>query len=231
MLKVTTMKKNTGVYIITNKVNGHKYIGSAVDIRQRWRGHISDLNKNKHHSVYLQRAWNKYGSQSFEFSVIEYCEKDQLIEREQFYLDTEKPVYNISPTAGSVLGIKYSPEAIAKNSAAKKGNDFACRYMRSPEARAKFSAIHKGKKLSVETRAKISATKRGRKASAETRTKMSAAHRGEKGSSSKLTWEQVGEIRSRYAEGNVTQRKLANEYGVNQKVIWSILNHKIWKVD
>jgi group I intron endonuclease len=164
-----------GVYEIVNTVNGHRYVGSSANIPHRWSGHKYDLNKNKHHSIYLQRAWDKYGTDCFKFSVIEYCEKEQLIEREQFHIDALKPSYNISPTAKNSLGVKHTPEFCAKMSKIKMGNTYAVKYMRSAEARAKFSAIHKGKIVSEETRAKISLVQIGHIASDETRTKMRAS--------------------------------------------------------
>jgi hypothetical protein len=52
----------SGIYQIRNKANGHRYVGSSNNIQERWHKHISDLNRNKHHSRHLQNAWNKYGS-------------------------------------------------------------------------------------------------------------------------------------------------------------------------
>jgi group I intron endonuclease len=240
----------SGIYSITNKNNGNKYIGSAVHIKHRWNCHISDLNKNKHHSIYLQRAWDKYGADCFEFSVIEYCEKDKLIEREQFFIDIFCPTYNILPTAGSCLGMKHSDEAKKKNALAHMGNSYAVLYMRSDEARKKFSAIHKGKIVSEETRKKISLAHKGHIASDETKEKMSKARKGKKlnplspetrekislagmgnkNAIRKLNWTQVEEIRTRYIPGILSQKKLAEEYGVTHKVIGDILNNKAWKV-
>jgi len=51
----------SGIYQIKNTLNGKFYVGSAVNIKQRWSTHISSLNKNNHHSGHLQNAWNKYG--------------------------------------------------------------------------------------------------------------------------------------------------------------------------
>ena len=168
----------TGVYAITNTLNGNKYIGSAVDIKSRWRVHTCHLNSNKHHSPYLQRAWNKYGKDCFEFTILECCEKEQLIEREQFYIDSVKPSYNITQVAGSPLGVKRSKETKLRISMSKSGEN--C----SAETRTKLSEVHKGKpsprkgaKLSEETRAKISAAQKGRVTSEETRAKMRASSR------------------------------------------------------
>lgn len=59
--------------------------------------------------------------------------------------------------------------------------------------------------------------------------KMSAKRRGENSNTSKLTWEQVDEIRSRYIPRKVSQRQLANEFGVDQQVIWAIVNRNTWR--
>ena len=38
-------------------------------------------------------------------------------------------------------------------------------------------------------------------------------------------------IRARYIPRIVSQRDLAKEYGVNQKVIWAIVNNKNWRTE
>lgn len=142
------MESISGIYKIENTVNGNFYIGSAVNLSNRKWHHVSDLRLNRHKNKHLQNAWNKYGEDCFVFSVVEYCEKDRIIEREQFYLDTMQPQYNISPTAGNCLGVKHTEEMRAKVS-------FAVRN-RTPETIEKMSKSHKGVKLSPETRKRIS---------------------------------------------------------------------------
>lgn len=101
-------KLESGIYLIRNKKNKKSYIGSAVNIKGRWRTHRSGLKHNKHHNRFLQRSWNKYGEESFEFSVLEYCDKEELIAKEQNYLDKLNPEYNLSPTAKNCLGVKHT---------------------------------------------------------------------------------------------------------------------------
>ena len=84
----------TGIYMIKNKINGKKYYGSAKNIRIRWNRHKNDLNKNQHQNIKLQRAWNKYGSENFEFKILEECSYSDLLIIEQKYLD-QNPEYNI----------------------------------------------------------------------------------------------------------------------------------------
>lgn len=108
-----------GVYEIVNKVNGKRYVGSAVNLASRWRVHRHHLRQNKHHSIALQRAWNKYGEDSFDCLLIEKCNKEDLLATEQFHLDCGYD-YNSSPTATSSLGIRRSEETKKKCSDAIK---------------------------------------------------------------------------------------------------------------
>ena len=185
----------SGIYQILNTVDGHRYIGSAVSLAKRWINHRASLRRGDHRNVHLQRAWNKYGEAAFELRVIGMCPPADLIRMEQHLLDDMRPEYNISPTAGSSLGIVSSPETRAKLSLVNKGRKngpFSTEHRAnlsaakkgkrrgppSPEHRAKISASNKGKTQSPEHRAKISAAKKGKTHSPETRAKMSEAHRG-----------------------------------------------------
>src|SRR5688572_5265519 len=56
----------------------------------------------------------KYGYSEFSLEVLEYCEKKEVLKREQFYLDSFKPEYNILQTAGSRFGSKHTDEAKGK---------------------------------------------------------------------------------------------------------------------
>jgi len=100
---------NTGIYRIRNIVNNDCYIGSAAyTFNKRWNTHIHQLKNKKHHSTILQKAWNKYGENSFKFEIIECCEPTECLIKEQYYLDTIRPKYNINPTADSPLGRKLT---------------------------------------------------------------------------------------------------------------------------
>lgn len=102
MSKITTQ---SGIYKIRNSITFDFYIGSASNLRQRWYNHRNALGTNRHINQHLQRAWNKYGADAFEFIIVELCAKNKLLEREQFYIDSETPAYNISKVASSPSGI------------------------------------------------------------------------------------------------------------------------------
>lgn len=130
-------KKITGIYSITNKINNLIYVGSSIsDIHSRWRYHIRDLRANKHHSAKLQNAYNKYGEESFAFSVVEEVENlDLVIKKEQFYLDALNPFYNICQIAGNCKGRKFSIESKLKmsNSAKSRGLNESLKLQQQPK--------------------------------------------------------------------------------------------------
>ena len=87
--------RRSGIYAITNKINGYKYVGKSKNITNRLGQHKS-LLRNNHHTYrtgelsLLQKAWNKYGEDAFEFKILEFCDVDKLNEREQYWIDYYK---------------------------------------------------------------------------------------------------------------------------------------------
>lgn len=78
----------TGIYKITNQVNGKNYIGQAVDIERRWHDHRSKYKnpKNEQHNSLLYKAIKKYGIENFTFEIIEECLKNELDEKEKYWI-------------------------------------------------------------------------------------------------------------------------------------------------
>ena len=136
------------VYEIRRINTDRRYIGSTISPVQRWQQHKSSLRKGSHHSVVLQAAWNKYGEEAFEFTILEcVLSEHNMLDREQVYLDS-KPRYNTSFHAKATrLGMKSSPEHIARMSASLKGR----------------KGINLGKKFNQEHRDKISKALSGKK--------------------------------------------------------------------
>lgn len=96
MKKITQDLKISGIYCIINIKNSKKYIGSSKNIRQRLWSHRAELRHNKHENSHLQNAWNKYGEYNFDYYILEKCEESLLLEKEQFYIDTINPEYNMN---------------------------------------------------------------------------------------------------------------------------------------
>jgi len=162
-----------GIYQIENQTNGKRYIGSSVNVQRRQANHLSALRHRRHKNPHLQAAFKKYGEEAFAFTILEQVEDSaQLIPREQYYLDTLNPEYNIALTAGSNLGRRCSMETLKRMSDAQKGKHL------SAETRKKISEAHIGVRLSEEHRRNISEAKKGTHPTAETRNKMSEAQKG-----------------------------------------------------
>lgn len=93
---------SSGIYQIENKINSKVYIGSSNNIKRRWQKHKALLRHNKHPNSHLQAAWNKYGEDNFIFSIIELCNIDSLLDREQYFINTRNPEYNQTLIAGKI---------------------------------------------------------------------------------------------------------------------------------
>lgn len=137
---------NSGIYKITNLVNGKFYIGSAVNVKNRFSTHVSELNSHTHDNRHLQRAWDKYGKDKFKFELIEEIkEKELLLEREQFYIDNFNPDYNICRIAGNTAGRKFTEESkkkISENHADVSGENNPM-YGKKGELSPNFGKQHK----------------------------------------------------------------------------------------
>jgi group I intron endonuclease len=102
----------SGIYKIECIINNKIYIGSSNNIHRRKIEHMSSLKRNKHFNKYIQRSWNKYGEENFMFEILENCEVEKLIEREQYYIDTLKPELNTVLSAKPRRNIKLSEEEL-----------------------------------------------------------------------------------------------------------------------
>ena len=219
----------TGVYCWRNTVNGKVYVGSAsVSISLRRRLHRNELRRGVHGNRHFQAAWRKYGEAAFTFEVIEECSPDDCLTREQFWIDELNATdpqrgYNICPVAGNRRGVKASDETRAKLSAAHLGktySEYQRASMRVPkpprtaEHCAAMSAAQKGRVFTEEHKRKLSAGRKGKL-------------RGEENVSSKLTNDQVVEIKSLLASG-VKIILIAHRFQVHRKTISRIKSGERW---
>ena len=179
----------TGViYKITCLVNGKSYVGpTRQGLSRRITEHKRDSNKDR---PGIDAAIHKYGWENFTVEVLEECPVEQLNDREIFWiaeLNTKVPNgYNL--TDGGEGGLNPSDEVRARISATSKGRCPNKGNHHTAEAKAKISAVHKGKPFSEEHKAKIRANHAdvsgeknphyGKKHSPEAKAKMSAAHMG-----------------------------------------------------
>jgi group I intron endonuclease len=191
-LRKDIIKENkglSGIYLLTNKLTDEIYVGQSVDLSKRFIRYFSLSYLKSKESLIISRALIKYGYVNFSVSILEYCDKSILTEREQYYLDKLEPKYNILKIAGSSLGYIHSQVSKQKRSKALKGVYVG---IKSPLF---------GKNHTIETKNKMSIERKGennyfygkthsdhskeimrqkaldRKHSIETKYKMSKAHR------------------------------------------------------
>lgn len=170
----------SGIYLIVSKIKPYRcYIGSASNFTKRWRCHISSLKRNKHHSRKLQNHFNKYSIEDLTFSIIEECSINNLIIREQFYIDSYNPYFNICPLAGRTSGVIKTPETCRKISEAKKGKSSSRKGQNlSQITKDKLRVLNIGKVMSEETKIKIRNSLKGRSFTKEHCDKISKGSKG-----------------------------------------------------
>jgi len=135
------------VYQIQCKPTGKVYVGSSYRVFTRWYAHRRDFRSGTHANRFLQRAWAKYGEAAFDFSVLEECSRDEVLTREQFYIDTLKPQFNISKIAGTPppqppkthcpRGHEYTPE---NSYFGKRPGDKRCKQCNAERIAARIAA-------------------------------------------------------------------------------------------
>lgn len=100
------LRRKCGVYQIRNAIDNKIYVGSSKNLYSRKESHFYNLSKNKHINQHLQNAYNKYGKENFIFEIIEFCNTDEQIIFEQYWLDKLNVCsngYNIQPKAGKII--------------------------------------------------------------------------------------------------------------------------------
>lgn len=192
----------SGIYRIRNTINNKCYYGSAINLDKRWKyEHLRALQLKKHYNDHLQNAWNKYGEENFIFEVIEHIvDRAALLSREQHYLDTVSPEYNISKYATGGSGVK-SDETKRKISERKKAWWQKNKGITTGEKHPFFGKHHE-----LETRKRMAMNRKNKL----------------------LTPEQVLQIRETYVKIKISHRKLAEQFSVGHRTIGKILKRQIY---
>lgn len=182
------------VYLITNTVNGMRYVGqTARTLDARWWQHCHKKQTNCH---YLHRAIQKYGKESFFVEVLCELPNEQITdEMEEYFINR---YCTLAPNGYNLMTGGRAP----------RHNELT---------RKKMSASHKGIRPP---------TSFAENWTPEWRARASERSKGSRNSNAKLTNQQVEEIRSLYREGNHSQQKLANMYGVHQAHISRLVLNK-----
>lgn len=143
---------SSGIYQIQSIVNGKIYIGSASRFRDRRDDHFKKLRDKNHGSYLLQRHCDKYGIEDLIFKIIEVIIRKQdesvldfrnkLLEREQYYIDTLKPEFNVCKIVNSCLGVIRSEEFKQKHCGENNVSKRPEVKQKQSEARKKYWNMH-----------------------------------------------------------------------------------------
>lgn len=225
----------TGVYCWANLCNEKLYVGSAAKgLAGRRKTHVEKLRCGRHPNRYLQSAWLKYGESAFRFIVLERCPPESCIPREQFFIDLFRAAdreygYNLSPTAGSPLGVKHSEETCRKISERMRGTKQSSDHIRkrvegwkakvmTPEGLKRWSEARCGKKRTEETRRKISESRKGKPLSELNREGLREAWKKRK---PQLSPEVITEVLLLLGTG-LSQQKIADRLDIPQATVCNI---------
>lgn len=141
------MDNKSGIYKITNKINGKCYIGKSINIFRRWR----DEKNFRGINIYLKASFEKYGIENFTFEILEECIEEELNEKEKYYIslfDSTNKEKGYNMTFGGTGG-RLTKEAIEKAKETKKRNGYTKYWL--------------GKQISEQTKEKISNSLKGEK--------------------------------------------------------------------
>ena len=143
------------IYKIINVVTDDFYVGSAVNHKRRKWEHWTSLKKQQHHCVKLQSAWDEFGEDAFEFSIIEEVDDDNLLVIEDMYLAINAGQPHCYNTALST----QIPSSTQRDVREKISQSLKETYAKNPTSHPRVGKTH-----SDETRQKIKDNRKGKHA-------------------------------------------------------------------
>lgn len=229
-----------GIYLITNKINGKKYVGQSVNIQRRFSEHLRSGQPEKYShkdrrdtNAPIHVAMQKYGIQYFSLTILEECDKTQLDERERYWINYYKSNnkqfgYNILAGGQDNFALKGELHSQAKLSQ-KEVNTIKELLKNSDKnlneilelfpfiSKSTLSRINQGKTWFDENEK-------------YPLRKMGTSNKGSSNGRAKFSEEQVMEIRKKYSRG-IAPVQLFEEYGniASQSAISAILYGKTYK--
>lgn len=219
-MKIEGKYNYSAIYCLKNTIDSKCYVGSAKKLNYRLWNHKHKLIKGTHANKHLQNFVNKYGIDTIYFEILEKSDSN-IIEREQYWIDTLKPSFNILPIAGSSAGINLTEEHKSKISHGRKG------ILHTKDTKIRISESMKGVPKSKEHSTKVGLKHKGKTISKEQKDKISKANKG-KIATSKLNWEIVIQIRELNKQG-YKDKQIAEMFNITKAQACNIRNFKSWK--
>jgi len=212
------------IYLLRNTVNGKAYVGqTSRNPHERFAEHRKlSMTPDSKRKYLIHKAIKKNGWDTFDKAVLEVCStQEELDDAETKWMNIYNSLvphgYNLK--TGGNGGCHYSEESRKKLSEAAKRRTPRTGWSHTEESKLMMSdkgGHSKGKPKSSEWKAKVSKTRIANGSSA-----------GDKNICAKLSWQKVGNIRSRH-KGGESITSLAAEFKINYKSIWNVVNGRSW---
>jgi group I intron endonuclease len=242
--------KKSGIYVIKNTVNDRVYVGSSNNLYKRFNAHKNCLLKENHPNKALTNFCLVYGINKLYVDVIEFCETENLIERENYYIVKYSGYghgFNCCPKAeSSFKDVKVSDETKLKLSVARKKYilenqiennkrlDKGRVILKKMFSDGLLQGNNKGKIASEETRLKQRLAKLGKPSNMtdvqikERIESLKEINSGSKSHFAKLKEFDVLEIRKLLKEGVVSRKEISQKFNISQPTICDIDKRRSW---
>lgn len=229
----------TGIYLIRNKVNGKVYVGQSTDIHRRWTEHLRSgqpelYNKKSERdsTTPIHLAMQKYGVKNFELSTLEECPRENLNDRERFWIahfnSTNKQFgYNIGEGGQKSFALKGENHSQAKLT--QKQVDEIKELLKN----SNLTLEEISQRYPFVAKSTLSLINQGKTWHSDNETYplrvLSVGSKGSKNPRAKFTEEQVMEMRELYSKG-ATPKEIYPKYEhiASQSAINAILYNKTY---
>lgn len=230
----------TGIYLITNKVNGKKYIGQSVDIERRYKEHLRSgqpniySHKNERDiKTPIHLAMQKYGISNFSLTILEQCSKEELDEKEKFWINkyhSNDKKYGYNLTTGGQKNIALKGEKHSQSKLTQKEVDNIKKLLKNTNMNLNEILVL----YPFISKSTLSMINQGKTWYDENDTyplrQLETSHKGSSNGRAKFTEAQVMEIRTLYSKG-VRPIELIQKYSKNasEAAVSSIIYGKSFK--
>lgn len=217
MMRLILNNKKYIIYKITNLINNKIYIGqTSKTLKQRFNKHVYDSKTLMH------RAIKKYGKENFIISEIDTANTlKSACHKEKYWIKKLKSKikdggYNITDGGEGTHGVKPTQEKILKHKNMmrekwkdpvfkERGVKYLLSYVKKGPEHHMYGKHHTEKAL-----------------------KKMRGKCGEKSHRAKLTEQKVIEMRSLYASGHFSTRKLAKMFNIGKSAVFNIVKRITW---